>query len=164
MKKIAIIAFAAITMLAACTKEDEVLVGTTWSQSSWSTSINTETGDTSSVDSGSFEIKFETATHGHAYLRSSNTRYWEHDTITYSIYGVFDVSYSFNGEDKEGTITFTQEQCEAEMYAEEYLADFWNDPITSSFYTYSDDNKLLLYSCPSDMAYYTAHLVVLTKE
>lgn len=163
MKKIALL-LAATLLVAACTKEDEALVGTTWSCSSESVGIWTETGDTADVRSYSFEIKFENSSHGHAYLHNSETNYWEHDTITYTLYGVFDVSYSFNGEDKEGTITFTKEHCEGEMYAEEYLAQFWSDPITSSFYTYSNDSKMLMYSCPSDMAYYNSHLVVLTKE
>ena len=162
MKKIFFL-LAASFILAACTKEDEALVGTTWSHSSESVGIWTETGDTSSIRSYSFEIKFETATHGHAYLHHSETNYWEHDTITYTLYGVFDISYSFNGEDEEGTITFTKEHCEGEHYADEYLEHFWSDPIVSSFYTYAEDSKMLLYSCPGQYSF-SSHLVVLTKE
>lgn len=161
MKKIPLIV-ATLLMLSACTKDDKALVGTTWSQSSESVSTHVETGDTSSVSSHSFEIKFETATHGHAYLRNSETHYWDETPHTYSIYGVFDVSYTFNGE--EGTMTFTKEHCEGVNVADEFLDEFWNDPITSSFYTYADDSKILLYSCPSSMAYYTSHIIVLTKE
>lgn len=162
MKKILFL-LAATLLFAACTKEDDTLVGSTWSQSYGGLSIGLDTEDTTSVSSYSFEIKFETATHGHAYLHHIETIYWEHDTVTYTLNGVFDVSYSFNGEDKEGTITFTKENCEGEMYAEEYLAQFWSDPITSSFYTYSNDSKMLLYSCPGQYSF-SSHLVVLTKE
>lgn len=163
MKKLALIAIAALTMLAACTKDDEALVGTIWSLSYGGSSVNLETGDTTSVGSYSFKIKFETANHGHAYLNKSETRYWEYDTITYVINGVFDVSYSFNGAEKEGTITFTKESCDGQMYAEEYLAYLWTDPITSSFYTYADDTKMLIYSYPSEFSL-AGHLTTLTKE
>ena len=162
MKKILFL-LAATLLLAACTKEDEALVGTTWSLSYGGSSVNLETGDTSSVGSYSFKIKFETANHGHAYLNTRETRYWESDTITYVINGVFDVSYSFNGADKEGTITFTKEFCGGEMYAEEYLDYLWTEPITSSFYTYDDDSKMLIYSYPGEFSI-NSHLITLTKE
>lgn len=161
MKKILFLLVATF-LLTACTKDDEALVGTIWSLSGGS-SVILETGDTSSVGSYSFKIKFETANHGHAYLNKSETCYWEHDTITYVINGVFDVSYSFNGAEKEGTITFTKESCDGQMYAEEYLAYLWTEPITSSFYTYADDTNMLIYSYPSEFSL-GGHLTTLTKE
>ena len=161
MKKILFLLVATF-LLSACTKEDEALVGTTWSLSYGGASVNLETGDTVSIGSYSFKIKFETANQGHAYLNTSETRYWGNDTITYAIYGVFDVSYSFNGENQEGTITFTKEHCEGVMYAEEYFDYLWNEPITSSFYTY-DDSKMLIYSYPGEFSI-NSHLMTLTKE
>lgn len=163
MKKLPLIA-AALLILSACSKDNDALENTSWKWSSDSTSTWVETGEVADVRSNSFEIKFDSPTHGHAYLHYSYTNYWNDTPITNSLYGVFEVSYSYNGEEKEGAITFIKEHCEGENYADEYLAEFWNDPITSSFYLYADDGKMFLYSCPSDMAYYNTHQIILTKE
>ena len=163
MKKIILVA-TTILILSACSKGNDDLGNTSWKWSVSQTGTWVETGEVSDVRSSSFEIKFDGPTHGHAYLHCSDTNYWNDTPRIKSLYGVFDVSYSFNNEEKEGTITFTKEHCEGENYADEFLAEFWNNPITSSFYIYANDGKMFLYTYPSDMAYYNGHQMVLTKE
>lgn len=134
MKKIIILAVSAFLMLSACTKEPiPILEQTTWQYSTEISNIRY-----------TFILCLSSPTHGYAvvYEESNNVSntFMEH---------IYDVKYTFDGEEA-GTMTFRKEYGEI---INSYHSDINNytDTITTSFYTYAGNNKMLIHDTPNKL-------------
>ncbi|MBP3739992.1 MAG: membrane lipoprotein lipid attachment site-containing protein [Bacteroidales bacterium] len=151
MKKLLLIT-TALLMLSACSKDNNTLENTSWMWFLSNTTTSIETGEVYDIQTFSFKIDLETSTHGHAYANTYTKIHLTEDTIgTSSYYGMFDVSYTYDSEKKEGNITFTKENSE-----NSYL---WANQTTSSFY-YDGDNKIIIDTTP----YSVFNPMILNKE
>lgn len=132
MKKSIILAAAAILTMTACTKESNpTLEQTTWQYSA--EIYNTQY---------SFYLVLSSPTHGYATIYESPK-----NSSSASIYQVYDVKYTFDGEES-GTISFRKEFIEGTNTSQFNLDDY-TDTITTSFYTYAGNNKMLIHDTPN---------------
>ncbi len=140
MKRLIIIATASL-LLAACAKEDDTLVETSWGWSSDSQSTVYEAGESITINTLSVGIQFDTPTHGHAYIHDNRKIYG----YEFSYYAVYDVHYTYNEKDNKGSITFTKEYHENNG---QFYESWYSDTVTTSFYTYAGNNRIFLDSTP----------------
>ncbi len=132
MKKIIILAVAAILTLTACTKETPpTLEQTTWQYSA-------EISNTQY----SFYLVLSSPTHGYAMIYESPK-----NSSSGSICQVYDIRYTFDGEES-GTIRFRREPGASVPTNTTNLVNY-TDTITTSFYTYAGNNKMLIHDTPN---------------
>lgn len=132
MKKLIILAVAAILTMTACTKESNP----TLEQTAWQ--YSTEISNTKY----SVGLVLSSSTHGYATIYESPK-----NSSSASIYQVYDVKYTFDGEES-GTISFRKEFSEG-TNTSQFNPDEYTDTITTSFYTYAGNNKMLIHDTPN---------------
>ncbi len=124
MKKIALILLS-VLCLAACTKDPSpALEQTTWE---YRTEISNATY--------TIWLELSSPTHGFAIINSSSFSYG------------YDVKYTFDGKES-GTMTFRKEFVETYNTSIPDLSQY-ADTITTTFYTYAGNNKMLINATPS---------------
>ena len=143
MKKIIILAFTAFLMLSACTKEPSP----TLEQSTWQ--YQTE------ISNRQYRLYLVllSSTKGYAEIIESGNNSSSGSTLQ-----VYDVRYSFDGE-TSGSIKFRKEYDETYTSNQASLDDY-TDSITSTFYTYAGNNKMLISNAPNRLL----HQIELTRQ
>lgn len=134
MKKIIILAATVLLMLSACTKEpSSTLEQTTWQYSTEISNIQYN-----------FYLVLSSPTHGYAIIYESPK-----NSSSGSIYQVYDVRYTFDGEES-GTIRFRKEYGVGNNTSQTNINNY-TDTITTSFYTYAGNNKMLVHDTPNKL-------------